>query len=68
MCEHDEKIEENGRLKSELEKQRNQANSKIRNILGDLQKAEALLTAFQRAKLLKVNKLDVSYPIKLSQV
>lgn len=68
MCEHDEKIEENARLKSELEKQRNQANTKIKNILGELQKAEASLAAYQRAKLVKVNKLDVSYPIKLSQV
>ena len=68
ICEYDEKIEENSRKKSELEKERNQITNKIKNLDQELDKAEVKLKDYQKKKLLKINQLIVSYPIHLSQV
>ena len=68
ICEHDEKIEENTKQKNELEKQKKQATNKIKNILADVKKIEKNLATTQLIKLEKSNKLDVSYPIRLSQI
>jgi septal ring factor EnvC (AmiA/AmiB activator) len=40
ICEYDEKIEENQKRKSDLEKQRNQVSNKIKTIDNELLKAE----------------------------
>ena len=68
ICEYDEKIEENSRKKSEFEKERNQVHNKIKNLDNELEKSENKLKDYQKKKLLKINQLIVSYPLKCSQI
>lgn len=54
--------------KSDLEKQKSQATNKIKNILAEVMKIEKNLATTQLIKLEKSNKLDVSFPVRLSQI
>ena len=61
-------IEEYSKKKSDLEKQRNQINTKIKNISTNLSTAEKELKIYQKKKLLKINQVYVSLPISFSQI
>lgn len=51
-----------------MEKQRNQINTKIKNISTSLSTAEKELKIYQKKKLLKINQVYVSLPIGFSQI
>ena len=68
ICEYDEKIEEYSKKKSDLEKQRNQINTKIKNLSQSLTVAEKELKSYQKKKLLKINQVFVTFPISFSQI
>lgn len=51
-----------------MEKQRNQINTKIKNITTSLTNAEKELKAYQKKKLLKINQVNVTLPVRFSQI
>lgn len=68
ICELEDNQETNRKEKMDFERQKVQIANKIQSILKDLKRAEEDLRNYQRKKLQKVNQLDVSYVLKLSQI
>ena len=56
------------RQKSDLEKQKNQLGNKIKSVLTELLKVDTELKVLQKKKLVKINNLDVTYPVNISQI
>ena len=68
ICELEDNQETNRREKMDSERQKVQIANKNMLIQKDLERAEDELRSFQRKKLQRVNLLDVSYMLKLSQI
>lgn len=68
ICEIEEQQETYKKEKQENDRLKIQIGNKIQLILKDLKRADDDLRAYQRKKLQRVNQLDVSFVLKLSQV
>ncbi|KRX11116.1 WD40-repeat-containing domain [Pseudocohnilembus persalinus] len=68
LCELEDNKEQFLKERQDKERHMSQIDHKKESIINDLQRAQNELKEYQRKKLGKVNQLDVSYCLKLSQI